>query len=93
MLNGSFRRSLRSRIALLWTPSIRTAMNKTEHGIRLLDFVRRVFGKLEVVLESNIQIFFRGNLVEIHPTLPLSHLVNVFVILLGISLIKVKDWA
>ena len=31
-------------------------MNKPEHGVRLLDFVRQVFGKLEVVLESNTQI-------------------------------------
>ena len=31
---------------------------KTEHGVCLLDFVRQVFGKLEVVLESNTQIFF-----------------------------------
>ena len=52
MLYGSFRKSLDSLAALLWTPSIRTAMNKTEHGIR------QVFGKLEVVLKSNIQIFF-----------------------------------
>ena len=52
MLYGSFRKSLDSLAALLWTPSIRTAMNKTEHG------VRQVFGKLEVILKSNIQIFF-----------------------------------
>ena len=51
MLYGSFRKSLDSLAALLWTP-IRTAMNKTEHG------VRQVFGKLEVILKSNIQIFF-----------------------------------
>ena len=63
MLYGSFRNSLDSLAALLWTP-IRTAMNKTEHG------VRQVFGKLEVVLKSNIQIFFRGNLDEVHPALP-----------------------
>ena len=70
MLYGSFRRSLDSLLALLWTPSIRTAMNKTEHGVRLLDFVRQVFDKLEVALESNTQIFFRVNLVEVHPALP-----------------------
>ena len=34
-----------------------TAINKTEHGLRLLDFVRQVFGKLEVVLESNTRSF------------------------------------
>ena len=37
---------------------LETAMNKTEHGVRLLDFVCQVFGKLEVVLESNNHIFF-----------------------------------
>ena len=37
---------------------LETAMNKTENGVCLLDFVRQVFGKLEVVLESNTQIFF-----------------------------------
>ena len=68
---------LDSLAALLWTPSIRTAMNKTEHG------VRQVFGKLEVILKSNIQIFFWGNLVEVHPALPWSHLVNVFVVVVS----------
>ena len=48
MLYGSFRKSLDSLAALLWTPSIRTAMNKTEHG------VRQVFGKLEVTLPDNV---------------------------------------
>ena len=37
---------------------LETAMNKAEHGVRLLDFVRKVFGKIEVVLESNTQAFF-----------------------------------
>ena len=37
---------------------LETAMNKTEHGVRLLDFVRQVFGNLEVILESNTQIFY-----------------------------------
>ena len=36
----------------------KTAMNKAEHGVCLLDFVRKVFGKMEVVLESNTKIFF-----------------------------------
>ena len=36
---------------------LETAMNKTEHGVRLLDFIRQVFGNLEVILESNTQIF------------------------------------
>ena len=36
---------------------LETAMNKTEHGVRLLDFVRQVFGNLEVILESNTQVF------------------------------------
>ena len=49
---------------------LETAMNKTEIGVCLLDFVRQVFGKQEVVLESNTQIFFLGNLVEVHPALP-----------------------
>ena len=36
---------------------LETAMNKTVHGVRLLDFVRQVFGNLEVILESNTQMF------------------------------------
>ena len=36
---------------------LETAMNKTEHGVRLLDFVRQVFVNLEVILESNTQVF------------------------------------
>ena len=32
---------------------LETAMNKTEQGVCLLEFVRQVFGKLEVFLESN----------------------------------------
>ena len=36
---------------------LETALNKTEHGVRLLDFVHQVFGNLEVILESNTQIF------------------------------------
>ena len=36
---------------------LETAMNKTEHGVCLLDFVRQVFGNLEVILESNTQVF------------------------------------
>ena len=36
---------------------LETAMNKNEHAVRLLDFVRQVFGNLEVILESNTQIF------------------------------------
>ena len=35
---------------------LETAINKTEHGVRLLDFVHQVFGKLEVTLDSNTQI-------------------------------------
>ena len=71
LLYASFRRSLDSLVALLWTPTslvemykhsvvyvLETAMNNTEHGVHLLDFVCQVFGKLEVVMESNTQIFF-----------------------------------
>ena len=47
-----------------------TVMNQAEHGVRLLDFVCQVLSKREVVLESNIQIFFRCNLVEVHPDFP-----------------------
>ena len=36
---------------------LETAMKKTKHGVRLLDFVRQVFGNLEVILESNTHIF------------------------------------
>ena len=36
---------------------LETAINKTEHGVRLLDFVCQVFGSLAVILESNTQIF------------------------------------
>ena len=36
---------------------LETAMNKNEHGVRLLDFARQVFDNLEVILESNTPIF------------------------------------
>ena len=36
---------------------LETAMNKTEHGVYLIDFVCQVFGNLEVILESNTQVF------------------------------------
>ena len=39
---------------------LETEMNKAEHGVRLFDFVRQVFGKMEVVIESNTQHSSRG---------------------------------
>ena len=49
---------------------LKTAMKMAEHGLRHFDFVRQVFGKMEVVLESNTHIFFGGNLVLVDPALP-----------------------
>ena len=42
-----------------------------------------MFGKPEVVLESKTQIFYRGNLVEVHSALPCFHLVNVLVVVVS----------
>ena len=43
----------------------------------ILEAVSGVYHTLGEGLESNTQMFFGGNLVEVHPALPLSHLVNV----------------